>query len=80
MTFAAAEKGTPMTIGQKIKQLRKENGLSRERLADMLFINRTTVLNWENDDNEPHLYSLIGMADIFGVTLDELCCYEKERK
>lgn len=70
-----------MTIGQKIKKLRLEHKLKKTQLADILLVNRTSVGNWENDLTEPHLYALIGMADIFGVTLDELCCYTpKERK
>jgi transcriptional regulator with XRE-family HTH domain len=67
-----------MTIGQKIKQLRLEHGLSTSQLAEMLWVDRGTVRRWEIDSNEPHLYALIGMADLFGVTLDELCCRERE--
>jgi putative transcriptional regulator len=70
-----------MTIGAKIKQLRLEHGLSKQQLADKLCVEMRSISRWEKDSNEPHLYALIGMADIFGVTLDELCCYErKERK
>jgi transcriptional regulator with XRE-family HTH domain len=67
-----------MTIGQKIKQLRLEHGLSSQELADKLCVDRGSVRRWEIDSNEPHLYALIGMADVFGVTLDELCCRERE--
>lgn len=70
-----------MTIGKKIKNLRIEHKLKKTQLADILLVNRTSIDNWENDLTEPHLYALIGMADIFGVTLDELCCHTpKERK
>ena len=64
-----------MTIGQKIKELRLERGLNKMQLANRLCVDRGSVSNWEKDNNEPRLYALIGMADIFGVTLDELCCY-----
>lgn len=69
-----------MTIGQKIKQLRLEHGLTMRQLADKLCVGNSCINHWENEKNEPHLYALIGMAEIFGVTLDELCCYKKERK
>jgi transcriptional regulator with XRE-family HTH domain len=65
-----------MTIGQKIKQLRLEHGLKQQELADKLSVNVSCISHWEHDDNEPHLYALIGMADIFGIALDELCCRE----
>ena len=70
-----------MTVGKKIKQLRRAQGLSRRKLADKLGVNFCAIGCWERDANEPHLYSLMGMADLFGVTLDELCCYTpRERK
>jgi transcriptional regulator with XRE-family HTH domain len=63
-----------MTIGQKIKQLRVKHGLTQQELADKICVNVSCISHWEHDDNEPHLYALIGMADIFGIALDELCC------
>jgi transcriptional regulator with XRE-family HTH domain len=66
-----------MTIGQKIKQLRRAHRLTQEKLADILGVDRSLIYRWERDVNEPHLYSLMGMADLFGVSLDELCCYQK---
>ena len=69
-----------MTIGQKIKQLRRAHRLTQFKLADKLGVNRNLISLWEHDLNEPHLYSLMGMADLFGVTLDELCCYQKRER
>jgi transcriptional regulator with XRE-family HTH domain len=70
-----------MTVGQKIKQLREEHGLNRHGLSKKLGVTPPIISRWERDINEPHLYSLMGMADLFGVTLDELCCYTpRERK
>ena len=70
-----------MTIGQKIKQLRLKHGLRQQQLADKIGVSVSSISYWEHELSEPHLYALIGMADIFGVTLDELCCYTpKERK
>ena len=69
-----------MTVGKKIKELRRARKLSRRKLADMLGVNFCAIGNWERDVNEPHLYSLMGMAELFGVTLDELCCYTPKRK
>ncbi len=69
-----------MTIGQKIKQLRKAHRFTQRKLADKLSVNHALISKWEHDKNEPHLYSLIGMADLFDVTLDELCCYQKRKE
>lgn len=67
-----------MTIGQKIKQLRLKHDLTQAQLANMLHVARGSISGWEHDLSEPHLYALIGMANVFGVTLDELCCRERK--
>ncbi len=69
-----------MTVGQKIKQLRRAHHLTQRKLADKIGVNHALISKWEHDENEPHLYSLMGMAELFGVTLDELCCYQAQRK
>lgn len=39
-----------MTIGDKIKHLRKEKGFSQEQLAQELFVSRAAVAKWEAGD------------------------------
>ncbi len=63
-----------MTIGQKIKKLRLKHGLRQQQLADKIGVSVSSISYWEHELSEPHLYALIGMANIFNVTLDELCC------
>jgi transcriptional regulator with XRE-family HTH domain len=62
-----------MTIGQKIKQLRLEHGLTQKQLGDAIGMADNTVHYWEQGDSDPHLYALIALADYFDLTLDELC-------
>ena len=69
-----------MTVGQNIKQLRKAHRLTQRELSDKIGVNHALISKWEHDENEPHLYSLMGMADLFGVSLDELCCYQKRER
>lgn len=38
-----------MTVGEKIKQLRNENGISQEKLAEKLNVSRSAVVKWETD-------------------------------
>lgn len=38
-----------MTVGEKIKQLRNENGLSQEKFAEKLNVSRSAVAKWETD-------------------------------
>ena len=69
-----------MTIGQKIKELRLKHGLRQQQLADKIGVSVSSISYWEHELSEPHLYALIGMANVFGITLDELCCREREEE
>ena len=61
-----------MTIGEKIKELRKQKNLTQEALAAALNIAYQSVSKWENNTATPDISHLVPLANIFGVTLDEL--------
>ncbi len=61
-----------MSLGQNIYNLRKKNNLSQGELAERLDVSRQSVSKWETDASVPDLDKLVGMSEIFGVTLDEL--------
>ncbi|MDE7194160.1 MAG: helix-turn-helix domain-containing protein [Oscillospiraceae bacterium] len=56
----------------RLKQLRKENGYSQKRLAEILGITQQAVCKYENLAVEPDIQTLIMLADLFGVTVDYL--------
>jgi len=61
-----------MTIGEKICELRKANGLSQSELAEKLEVSRQSISKWETDSAVPELDKLMRLCDIFDVSLDEL--------
>lgn len=61
-----------MTIGERIKKLRKEKGYSQEQLADYLSLSRQAIAKREKNVCEPNIESLSTMASLFGVSLDYL--------
>lgn len=61
-----------MELGNTIKTLRQNMGLSQEELADAVYVTRQTVSNWENDKSYPDIKSLLLLANFFGVSLDIL--------
>lgn len=61
-----------MTIGEKISELRKKEGLTQETLAERLGVSRQTVSNWESDVTSPALREASGIAKIFKVTVNDL--------
>lgn len=63
-----------------IKELRLERGLSQEQLAEKLFVHRTTVNKWENEDIIPLNDKLISIANFFDVSIDELLNGKRNEK
>lgn len=61
-----------MTIAEKIKELRQKSGLTQQALAAALNIAYQSVSKWENGTATPDIAHLVPLANIFGVTLDEL--------
>lgn len=59
-------------------QLRKINNLSQEALAERLEVSRQTLSKWETGDSLPDISRCKQLADIFGVSVDELISYEPE--
>lgn len=61
-----------MTLGEKICTLRTGKGLSQEDLAQRLEVSRQSVSKWETGQSVPDLEKIIRLADLFGVSVDEL--------
>ena len=61
-----------MTLGEKICTLRTGKGLSQEDLAQRLEVSRQSVSKWETGQSVPDLEKIIKLADLFGVSVDEL--------
>ncbi|MBQ8419627.1 MAG: helix-turn-helix domain-containing protein [Clostridia bacterium] len=59
-------------IGQKIKELRKKNDMTQEKLADYLFVSYQAVSKWETGAASPDLSLIVPLAKILHVTTDEL--------
>ena len=65
-------------IGQFLKNLRKEKGLTQEQLAEKFNLSRRTVSRWENGNNMPDLDMLLALANFYGVDIREIM--DGERK
>ena len=61
-----------MKIAENIKFNRKIKGLTQEQLANLLNGKKSLISNYENGYSTPDIYTLVKLADIFQVTLDEL--------
>ena len=65
-------------IGEFLKMLRKEKGLTQEQLAEILLVSGRTISRWETGVNMPDLSILIQMAEFYDVDVKEIL--DGERK
>ena len=61
-----------MIIGKRIKELRLEKGISQQKLADQIGVNKRAVIFWEQEINEPKASYILKLADYFNVSADYL--------
>lgn len=69
-----------MNFCEKIKELRKEKGLTQKELADKLQINFKNIGAWEQRRAEPCIADICLLADFFGCATDELLGHELHEK
>ena len=60
------------TLGERLRNFRKENGYSQSHLANILGIERSTYTYYEVGKTVPVIFDLMRLADLYNVTLDEL--------
>ena len=60
------------TIGKFIAALRRANGMTQKELGEKLYVSDKTVSRWECDECTPDLSLIPSIAEIFGITTDEL--------
>lgn len=66
-----------MTIGETIKELRKEKGYSQTKLAELLFTSQDTISLWERNKSLPDAKAIIALTQIFCVSSDYILGIEK---
>ena len=59
-------------IGKKIELFRKQRGISRQELADLMNVTRQTVFRWEHGERLPDIMSFLQLARLLGVKMNEL--------
>lgn len=66
------------TMGNKISALRREQGMTQAELAEKMSVTDKAVSKWERDLSCPDINSLPRLAEIFGISVDELMQVKKE--
>ena len=61
-----------MILGEKIKEARKQCGLSQEQLAEKMAVSRSAVAKWEANNGLPDVDNLKALAQLLNVSVDYL--------
>ena len=69
-----------MTIGEKIRKLRRDKNMSQNELAEILGVTNQAISKWEKDISNPDVSLLPDLAACFGVAIDDLFEYSKEKQ
>lgn len=66
-----------LNLSENIKRLRREHGMTQERLAELVGVSCTAVSKWESSITYPDITALIPLSEIFDVSVDELLGIKK---
>ena len=61
-----------MTFGEKLKEARKEAGLSQEQVAEKMNVSRSAIAKWETDKGMPDINNLKVISQLLNVSVDYL--------
>ncbi|MBR3134975.1 helix-turn-helix transcriptional regulator, partial [Candidatus Saccharibacteria bacterium] len=59
------------SIADNIKYYRNQSELSQEKLAELLGVNRGTIVNWEKGNSAPDAWQIEDLAKIFRIEVKE---------
>ncbi|WP_122645412.1 helix-turn-helix domain-containing protein [Enterococcus mediterraneensis] len=59
-------------ISEVLKERRKKMGLTQGQVAERIYVSQKSISNWENGKNYPDIESLIRLAHLYELSLDQL--------
>ena len=69
-----------MEFAQNLRTIRKQAGMSQEKLAEKLGVSRQAVTKWETDAGIPDIGNLRTISDLFQISIDELLGKKETKK
>lgn len=61
----------------RVKEFRMRAGLTQQQLADRVHVSSRTIISIEKEQYSPSLMLAYRMAEVFGVSVEELCCLKE---
>lgn len=65
-------------FGNVLKEKRTEKKLTQQSLADAVHVDRSTISKWERNIGAPDIIQLKALADVFGITVEEIVYSDKQ--
>ena len=64
----------------KVKELRTQAGMTQQQLGDLVHVSSRTIISIEKEQYSPSLMLAYRIAEVFNVTVENLCCLKENKK
>ena len=64
----------------RVKEFRTAQKLTQQQLADLVHVSSRTIISIEKGQYNPSLMLAYRMAQVFGVTVEDLCCLKENKE
>ena len=64
----------------RVKEMRTQRGMTQMQLAALVHVSARTIISIEKGQYSPSLMLAYRMAEVFGTTVEELCCLRENRE
>lgn len=64
----------------KVRELRQAAKMTQQQLADLVHVSSRTIISIEREQYSPSLMLAYRMAEVFGVSVEELCCLKENKR
>lgn len=64
----------------RVKEMRMQRGMTQMQLAALVHVSARTIISIEKGQYSPSLMLAYRMAEVFGTTVEELCCLRENRE
>ena len=64
----------------RVKELRTQAGMTQQQLADLVRVSSRTIISIEKEQYNTSLMLAYRMAEVFGVSVEELCCLKENKE
>ena len=67
-------------IKTRVREMRLAAGLTQQQLADRVHVSARTIISIEREQYNPSLMLAYRLAEVFGTSVEELCCLRENRE